>query len=150
MSETHPHLIEIYFRSFTPLTDELPIEFQALNPQLQILSTSGCDLTTSILQGIATRVPNLVELEFSVKYQGDKIVLKTFQEDIRHLSGLRHLKRLIYPYCTHPISSSLFVDILADNDIPIEGRVFIMDISILLIDFHICIGIDLLFNILLS
>lgn len=64
MSETHPNLIHIEFYKIGQLTNAILIEFEALKPQLQKLFMQECNgLTSSSLQQIATRLPNLVELE---------------------------------------------------------------------------------------
>lgn len=122
LSETHPNLIEVRFVTFKLLNDQIVIEFQTMNPQLEIFVCTNCDTTTSILQGIATREPNLIELKFGASIIGcDKIAVeRKFEEDIKHLSGLKRLKCLDYPSYPHPMASSLIVDVLADNDIPIE------------------------------
>lgn len=115
---------EIKLYNISGLNDEMIIEFQALNPQLQSFNVLECNLlSSSILHGIATRLPNLVELQFAFRFDNDKIALqRKFEADVMHLSGLQHLKRLdgVPSYISHRMSTCPIIDALAVNNIPIE------------------------------
>lgn len=81
-------------------------------------------MTSSILHGIDTRLPNLVDLKinFCLIYV-DKIARQQkFEKDVLHLSGLRHLRRLhcLSPYTMHQLSMCELIDKFADNNLPIE------------------------------
>lgn len=123
-SETHASLIEIEFINYgiNALNDAMVIEFQALNPQIQSFHFDERNLSSSILQGIATRLPNLVDLKFCFRFDGDKMAMQQkFEADVMHLSELRHLKRLhgVTPHA-HRMSTGSIVDAFADNNVPIE------------------------------
>lgn len=115
MSATYGNLIDVKFDNFSQLNDEMLIEFHAKNPQLQIFSILGYKslVTSSILQGIGTRLSNLVNLEFFNRHVERHE--KRLDEDLMHLSELQHLRRYI-----GAMPSSSVLDAFADNDIPIE------------------------------
>lgn len=127
MSEAYPNLCDILF-SFNfieQFTNEVFIEFQASNPQLQRIRLhmiANSKITSSCLQGIGSRLPNLVDLQFNFCLNnGNQLALQQrLDEDVVHLSGLRHLRRLHGIGHFNRMSTSSVIDSLADNNVPIE------------------------------
>lgn len=106
ISETYLNLIEATFLYLDQLNHKMLNAFYVLNPQLQTFCLRGCEqLTSSIFQEIATRVPNLVDLEFHMSVKRDEMTKSQhqFEKDVMHLSG----------HCS-------IVDDLANNNVPIE------------------------------
>lgn len=122
MAKTHANLKTLKLYSVDQLTDGMFIEFQSSNPQLEILMFhSPINLTPAVLRGIATRLPNLRDIEFNFPCLNDnKMALqRKFDEDLMHLGDLRSLQRLhCAEYTLHMLNCSL-LDSLADNSIPI-------------------------------
>lgn len=123
MSEAYPNLIGIEFADCNGLNDDILVKFQELNPQLTFFSVRSCEnLTSSVLQGISSRLPNLTGLQLCFKFEdNDEVSQRKLKQDVMHLSGLRHLKLL---HGTHPkhhnISDSGIIESLAENNAPIE------------------------------
>lgn len=78
----------------------------------------------SFSQEIATRLPNLVELEFVVLSKNhihiDYTIQRKLEENILHVGGLRHLRYLKCDSYFYALPYTSIIDSLADNNIPIE------------------------------
>lgn len=118
MSHTYPNLTRIQScNGIENLNNAVLIAFQAANPQLQKFYVQSFDITSSILQGISTRLPNLVELTVFFRSNPDAYTNREVENDLSHLSGLRQLRRL---RCNQQMGYFSVVGDLADNNIPIE------------------------------
>lgn len=119
MLETYPNLLEVEFNS-NKFNNAILIAFQALNPQTQKFHVQKCHVNSKILRWIGTRLPNLVDLTFSLAVNniGERIYMQRGkEEDMVHLSGLRHLRHL---HGDPDMLYSTVIEDLADNNIPIE------------------------------
>lgn len=129
MSSTYANLSEIslmFLDQQCDFNDEILAEFLALNPQLQKLHVLDSNaITSSIFEKMASRVPNLIDFEIQIQIpvQSDDIIRWQckLDEDIIHLSNLRHLRRL---HIHNKLSSSSVIDALVENNVPIESLEF--------------------------
>lgn len=122
ISKTYPNLKDVAFKIFRQLNDEILIEFHRMNPQLESFRVVACHfITSSIFQGIATRLPNLIALSFGFcfNWEDTSAEKQQFRKDVMDLSELKNLRRLrsIYPQC---MSTCGIMEALADKNIPIE------------------------------
>lgn len=120
MSKTYPNLSEISFHQSDGFNDEVLIEFQGFNPQLIFFDISYCEnITSSVLNGIAMRLPNLTRLMYAYFFDGaNEVALQQkLEEDVLHLGELRQLKFL---HSNPNISNCSIFDPLAALNAPIE------------------------------
>lgn len=114
LKQHYPQLEVIILDEISRVDDEMMTNFLVLNPQLRTLHVSYCDsITTSILNGIDTRAPNLEHLTLVL------LTDATVNEDWMQIGKIQNLKSLrtnldrILP--TKPL-----IDLLIENDLPIE------------------------------
>lgn len=108
-----PKLEELELISVKGFTDEMLIDILNGNPQLKSLRIEDCHrVSSSILQDIGKRIPNLKSLNVAFLCSLENI------EDMLYISELRLLNRLILKNTTFSIKP--LINALAKNEVPIK------------------------------
>lgn len=116
--QNFPQLKVLILDEIYQLNDQLITDFQALNPQLHTLQVSYCgSVTTSILDGIGARLPNLEHLTLIFEESG--LSTKTVNEHWRQIGEIENLKSL-RSNLDQIVSTKSLVKLLIENDVAVE------------------------------
>lgn len=116
--QTFPKLECAEFYYMHQLTNDTIIEFQACNPQLQILLVSGSHIDTACFRDIGIRSPNLNGLDLRLTVNRMREKPNQSYEDILDLKGLKKLNYFRLPDDIN--FANAMINTFCKNNIPIE------------------------------
>lgn len=116
--QNFPQLKVLILDEIHQLNDQLIIGFQAINPQLCTLQVSYCSsVTTSILNGISARLPNLEHL--TLVFDESSLSTETVNEHWTQVGEICNLKSL-RSNLDQIVSTESLVNLLVENDVAVE------------------------------
>lgn len=116
--QNYPQLKVLVLDDVFPLNDKLLIDFMTINPHLSTLHVSYCDsITTSILNGINARLPNLEHL--TLVFNESVLATETVNDYWMQIGNVCNLKTL-RSNVDQIVSTKSVIDLLLENNLPLE------------------------------